>query len=300
MASFDIASFNLLNWANSVTDLYDSTPKNVEIVQKDNNGNLFTKTIANRGMFKQELWEDVGSALGQFNRTFYVDAENGDDNNTGDSSHPFKTIKKACDSVPIGGSGSITLAYGTYSVDATIFLNNKIIRLNGIKDSDGNYPIVSFKENPNNLGDLFHFNVNKSSLIIHNIKFDIPAPSDSVTSAINSGRYSVALRNNGRFYMYQADVDIDDDANNGYFILAGNYNWNSENGLGGMGTLSTCNIVANKYIFCVGKTAFLNIGTNGLSIKDSSGNDRDITDCVMNIVKDTNGVPRNIISNVTF
>ena len=113
MANFDIASFNLLNWANSVADLYDSTPKDVEIVQKDNDGNLFTTTVANRGQIKEELWDDVGNALGQFNRTFYVDADNGDDNNTGDSSHPFKTLGKAVDSVPIGGRGNIHFISGT-------------------------------------------------------------------------------------------------------------------------------------------------------------------------------------------
>ena len=294
---------NNTNAANVFRKMYDlhynSNPLDVPFEYIDENGNKVTTTIKNQAGFRKKVWDDVGSALGQFNRTFYVDVENGDDNNSGDSSHPFKTIKKAVDSVPIGGFGSITLAYGTYEFNTTTSLINKIVRLNGIKDSNGNYPVVSFKENPDNLGNLFHFDIHNSSLNTYNIKFDIPAPTNDVTSTINSGRYAVALRNNGRFYMYQSDVDIDDN-DNGYFILAGNYNWNSENGLGGMGTLSTCNIVANKYLFCVGESAFLNISSD-LSIKDTDGNDRNIVDCVLNIVKDADsGNPINLISNINF
>jgi hypothetical protein len=130
--SFDIANFNLLNWANATPDLYDSTPKDVQIQLKDSNGNITTKTVANRGKFKQQLWDDVGGALGQFDRTFYVDAVNGDDNNDGSSGHPFKTIKKAVDSVPIGGLGKIYLTEGQiFNIPSTINVDFKKIYIYG-------------------------------------------------------------------------------------------------------------------------------------------------------------------------
>ena len=65
-------------------------------------------------------------------QTFYVDATNGDDNNNGSSTNPFKTIKKACDSVPVGGVGLIYLINGqTYNmpIDKDIMLKNKIIEV---------------------------------------------------------------------------------------------------------------------------------------------------------------------------
>jgi hypothetical protein len=41
--------------------------------------------------------------------TFYVDAVNGDDNNDGSQNAPFKTLQKAFDSIPFGGRGVIVL-----------------------------------------------------------------------------------------------------------------------------------------------------------------------------------------------
>jgi hypothetical protein len=43
------------------------------------------------------------------NRTFYVDAVNGNDNNDGSQNAPFKTLQKAFDSIPFGGRGVIVL-----------------------------------------------------------------------------------------------------------------------------------------------------------------------------------------------
>ena len=175
MANFDIASFNLINWANSVADLYDSTPKDVKIIQKDNNGNLFTKNIANRGMFKQQLWDDVGSALGQFNRTFYVDADNGDDNNNGDSDHPFKTIQKACNSVPIGGVGTIKLKEGQQhdmSADIKVYNKELYFRKNG-----DDTPTVFFKAKKyGNSASFYQFSLYQA--ILEFVDIDITADND--------------------------------------------------------------------------------------------------------------------------
>jgi len=109
---FDIANFNLTNFAGAYNDLFDSTPADVSIQVKDSSGNITTKTVANRGKFKQQLWDDVGGALGQFDRTFYIDADNGNDNNDGSSGSPFKTLAKALNSVPMGGRGTIKFIGG--------------------------------------------------------------------------------------------------------------------------------------------------------------------------------------------
>jgi len=63
---------------------------------------------------------------------FYVDAINGDDNYLGtDINNAFKTIKHACDTVPIGGYGEIILVGGpesaqiTHTIDSNIYIINK-------------------------------------------------------------------------------------------------------------------------------------------------------------------------------
>ena len=106
---FDIANFNLVNFAYSYNAIFDSTPADVAIDVKDSNGNITTKTVANRGKFKQQIWDDVGSAIGQFSRNVYVDAVNGSDLNTGAIDSPYKTLTKAISSTPVGGKVHIYL-----------------------------------------------------------------------------------------------------------------------------------------------------------------------------------------------
>ena len=118
MPNFDIASFNLINWANATPELYDNEPKLVSIIQKDANGNLFTKQVKNRGMIKKELWDDVGGALGQFSKIFYIDQLNGNDNNEGTADAPFKTIKKAIYATPLAGACDVFLI-GDYYLKAS-------------------------------------------------------------------------------------------------------------------------------------------------------------------------------------
>jgi len=295
---FDTANFNLTNFANIYPDVMDSSPKNVSYQYKDADGNIQTKTIANRGKFKQQLWDDVGAALGQFNRTFYVDADNGDDNNDGSSNNPFKTIKKAVDSVPIGGYGSINVAYGSYIINAGIAVINKVIIIAGQLDGDGNKPTITFTES-SSAGQLENFHLTNSSIVFQNFELILPKPTYNVTNITNARRYAIALRNGSRFYLYKTDATINKDDNYGAFILSGLYSRNSEEGFGGFATLGDCSIVADDIVYYIGRTAFFN--TDGsISVKDSVGNDRAITDIFNGIVKDANGVPRNILSNVVF
>jgi len=104
---FDVANFNLTNFADNYNSIFDSTPATVSIDVKDDLGNITTKSVENRGLFKQQLWDDVGAAVGQFNKTVYVDAINGDDLNSGSSTSPLKTLSKSFSSIPISGAGTI-------------------------------------------------------------------------------------------------------------------------------------------------------------------------------------------------
>jgi len=74
-------------------------------------------------------------------RTFYVDAINGSDDNLGTSSAPFATLKKAIDSVPIGGYGRILLI-SDITLDSPVYVENKIIHIES-SDSTTNRTITS-------------------------------------------------------------------------------------------------------------------------------------------------------------
>lgn len=67
--------------------------------------------------------------------TYYVNAGTGNDNNQGTWEAPFKTIKKAIDSIPIGTVGWVILLGETaFSIDTPIYVYNKVVALDGWSD----------------------------------------------------------------------------------------------------------------------------------------------------------------------
>jgi len=130
---------------------YDPTPQDVELPQLDENGNLITVTIPNRAKIKQQMWDDVNAATGLWSRIFYIDAVNGDDNNpgTGTSDAPFKTLAKAIESIPNGGTGVITLL-SDYTIPSRISTgNNKTILIRGPLNASQD-PIYTLRNDPTN------------------------------------------------------------------------------------------------------------------------------------------------------
>lgn len=102
-----------------------STPEANEIPLLNNNGQLWLRLNQSPILI---------SGQDMMSRTFYVDAVNGDDDNDGSSSAPFRTIKKACDSVPVGGKGLIYLKGSSdsvtpveYVIDTNITVFNKTL-----------------------------------------------------------------------------------------------------------------------------------------------------------------------------
>ena len=85
---------------------------------------------------KNKVTAAVSAALSAITmgRNYYVDAVLGSDDNVGSVAAPFKTIKKAIDTVPIGGYGSIELMPDQVHVipyGKTIGLINKRIEITG-------------------------------------------------------------------------------------------------------------------------------------------------------------------------
>lgn len=258
---FEQANFNLMNLADGTVDLFDSTPKDVSIQQKDSNGDIYIKNIQNRGKFQEKVWDDVGAALGQFDRTFYVDSENGDDTNDGSSSNPFATIQKACNSVPVGGRGYIHLLS---DVDLTTDVNieSKVIHIF----------LIGYQFSPqaylnNNANGIYGFvGSDLGVLIFQGGTINLPAKVNSSTGYGHAGLLKGGF--SGKTLMVLSlvyGVKVNDQGD--FYILE------AKNG-----TIS----------FTMGDS----------TLNSSAG--RSWSDLIQYITRDTNGIPRNIISNVTL
>jgi len=302
---FEQANFNLVSFSEAYNDIFDSTAKDVKIELKDSNGNVYTKTVANRGKFQKQVWDDVGGALGQLNRTFYVDADNGDDNNDGSSANPFKTIKKACDSVPTSGIANIILlADKTYVLESDINIYNKKIIF--LKHGNGNNPIVTTKTRTRTYGsntyaEINNFHISGGALNFHS-DVDIVVPSNSTGNNISpsSNGFIVPAYDtyNGAFIgFHHCSITI-----NGDFPLINNDNWSGGSPFTDIKFWGvTVNLMKDgTKVISNNSHSTCSIGWSA-TLKDSSGNDISVSDNLLSgIVKDSNGVPRNVISNIVF
>ena len=201
-------------------------------------------------------------------RTFYVDAVNGDDNNDGSQANPFKTIEQACNSVPTSGLGVINLLSDVSLLDI-VNLSTKVIdiHLNGHS--------LSLTVDSTSLLHRFWSN-DSCSLIIcgdsnSNSKLILPSSSDgdgsqktSHPSLLAGGGLGTGFRSLA--LTYGVNVVLNDTA---YKLLELNNN------------------IAGSFT------------VNG-SITDNTGNNQTWQDLVTGIVKDSNGIPRNIVSNIIF
>jgi len=126
---------------------FNPTPMNIDLPQKDENGNIITVSSPNRAMDRKTIWDDVGGALGQLDRKYYVDGVNGNDNNTGLSiNDPFKTLTKALRTGKIEGAGRLLVCILTkaeYVIDTDIYFhkNNPQIYAGYDVETEGKYTI---------------------------------------------------------------------------------------------------------------------------------------------------------------
>ncbi|MCD6489412.1 MAG: phage tail protein [Thermodesulfobacterium sp.] len=216
-------------------------------------------------------------------REFYVDAENGDDNNDGSQSAPFKTLKKAIDSVPNGGAVCIYLYYDQiYEIDCDIDLNNNILvfRTTG---SGTNKPKIYFRNYVSSNLNWTHQFKCRGACSIDIIDVDLEM--EAQDSAYSDSVWCVAI--SGRFAMLvQVRISNSTIVIRGLGFLSGR-----DCGFASIG-VSGCNIIDEK-------GALLHV-VNGVGavVNIDSG----ITNggWVNGLIKDTNGVPRNVISNIVL
>ena len=119
----DAVSYNGYIWVSNYDNNINHTPGT------DNYWTWLNPLLNNSGQLTLPFNQVPILVNGQnlMSRTFYVDAVNGDDNNPGTADMPFKTLKKAIDSVPVGGHGEIHISNDltlTEDIDVT---NKKIL-----------------------------------------------------------------------------------------------------------------------------------------------------------------------------
>jgi len=246
---------------------------------------------------------------GWWKRSFYVDAVNGDDNNPGTSNAPFKTLKKAVDNIPIGGYGKIHII-GDYTMDYSFTVLGKRIAFY----SDGNL-IFPARLNGDYNEFTAHIDVVDSSLYFAVGKI-ITEVADSSKNWRGSNK--VAIRQNvgscGSRALGRMNVIIDTKCQNDVNvvelhggILIGNQDlWGSGDVVPVHVGIKRYDYTGTSYIlkdggFLLGEfgvASFVVDVSSYIAVRDSSGNKITWGDVIQGIVTDSNGVPRNIVSNI--
>lgn len=310
MANFDIASFNLLNWANSVVDLYDSTPKIVEIIQKDVNGDLVTTQVQNLGYMKENLQSILTNAANSNTYTYYVDQTNGDDTNAGTSDSPFKSLDKAISVLKPYSINNIIIE-GDYTLSDTSN-NYKYLPINNTNvsiDVKGKLSVPYKQVNSTNVL-AYQFNVSNSvfSLTINSNNtgsLEIGTSGDDSNSSYNKYYGTSLILSNGSrnlinvtFKNYTDDNSIFKVGNSANLLYLSKDTFcelmfccSGTNRESIMGTDSAVIINSAK--------CFLRCTYNQLGWKDTNGNSKTLQDYLIGFSKDTNGVPQNYMVTPT-
>lgn len=259
------------NSTNIISFLKDFTTggaKDVSISYIEADGNTTNKTFPNIAKFTGSVESTIKNEM---YRTVYVDEINGDDSNSGSSSSPIKSVHKAVNFVPMGGRVTIVLLSDcNWSGDAVSY--NKVIeiRLNGhalnlvkYADSNNKYLLYSIIGYANTV--FFYGNNLDGSKVVLPVLADgekIFSPDHSVfIKSIGSAEPELSQVTFG----YKADIE-----DNGAFYI------------------SSATASASSFSF------------SGGQLIQSNGSSRALTDLVSGVVKDSNGVPRNIQSNLIF
>ncbi|GAB6075693.1 hypothetical protein [Desulfurobacterium crinifex] len=238
---------------------------------------------------------------------FYVNQQTGSDNNEGSESSPFQSLKKAIDSVPVGGYGIVVLQ-DNYTLQENIDVRNKTISVVGTYSSDqddfkelfasayetwtGKASVhgfhlygsatIGFRGLKITLGHIDNKNVENYSGDAGFIK--LGTGSIPITAGINFNRCAI-------HYTGTCNGNI-------IPILAIPY-WDT-------GTFAHLNFYASSITLPVSSGSFirvhgiLGLTVKGTSLKDESSNDLEWKGVIAGIIEDTNGRPINIISTTVL
>jgi len=297
---------NAANVFRKMYDLYyNPNPLDVELPYIDENGNLLIAKQMNNAKFRKRVWDDVGGALGQFNRAFYVDSQNGDDNNTGTSDSPFKTLSKAIKSIPIGGIGTINLKTDYTVGDGENHISEDLLMFNkNIKIYTKNLFEIKDKARVNLQGNgQLSFVFNGS-----NAKLKVGAEDGWDYGGFYVFTHESTTKHWNKVSLYLSFIDVDNTnlieiADGGVLIKS------RPDGRGNIIDLLISDIYCDSSQYLMNGSSYLAKNLNGVYIYreyrhsdfvNENGDTLNVQDLFANIIKDSNGIPRNIISPVVF
>ncbi len=256
--------------------------KDVPIEYYDPNGNLVQTTVPNRAKLFNELLVNINSAM---KRTYYVDAVNGSDNNDGSSTAPFKTIKKAVDSVPVGGNVRIVLL-NDYVLNTTEVIEKRYVSLEATAPVTLSNIETTVNINGTDYRSATGFVITNAVVRIEGITLNEVTPTQNLPSLYYGS--SLIRVNGSNIWIYNSTINLPSDS---YYSLIHFDTWK---GVWGAVALRQCSITTNG----ASVVRLINNAGVGLFIFNTAINDN--TKWVSGVIKDTNGVPRNVLSNLVL
>ena len=273
-----------------------------------------TALNANNYPTRQEFNELVDNRLvgGGMYKDFYVDQANGNDANSGRWNSPFKSLQTAIDNIPVGGAGTIHII-GDYVLTSIIYISAKKVTLylHGTLTTREHSPPTH-----TNYTGIYYIRIMNSSVYIDinsNNNGKIVVPAKSSTKPVTPNRHAIF---NGTAYNNFANIKFNirtyqDDYNpiivNSGFNLVSIARWSSHATklnveISGHYSGTNRNIIVNsnsRLVHFKNTTgSFYYVYDGGLT--DETNTSIPVSNCVAGIVKDANGVPRNITSNIVF
>ena len=279
--------------------------KDVTVEYYDLDGSLKTVSFPNRAKLVNDFIANVNSAM---NKVFYVDQENGDDGNDGSQNAPFKTLNKAIDSVPNGGVGDIVLLSNvdlTNSIsviDKTIVIRSYNAGKYGCCVSNENYPWITQRKQLSDNTKVYPagFRVRNGLVYFYYVNIaTLTVDDDDLGKSIYWPGFISRFDGSKEVILTFASII---NVNDTEFI-------ERQTGPGGMidiGLYATkiklvhphAKNYAPKFINIEESSKTISLSTQGTSVVDSNDNAIQWANVINGIVRDSNGIPRNIISNI--
>ena len=272
--------------------------KDVRITYQNPDGTESTKTFPNIAKQVAQISSAVPNAM---SKTFYVDAVNGSDSNDGSSAHPFKTIKKAVDSVPIGGHGSIQLVQNqTYFIDSDIYLYNKDIFIYAENSVIENTASVYTIDGTDYTATYGFVPIMSKLMFVYGTIRTADLLTDASGNVLSAYVWQGIIKRN---YMIRAFVQtshVDIKLGDTDFIRRA-LDSNAIDFLMYQGSVNRVGANQDGYLIANEAGDFrFSAKNNSLGTERDGSTDLTWDSIISGITKDSNGVPRNIISNIVF
>ena len=253
---------------------------------------------------KTNLTSALNAVPGMMSKTFYVDQVNGSDT-SGDGSQtaPFASVNKAIASVPSGGQVTIRFI-GNYKFTSDVGVVNKrvvfevpdnaILKPTWYQDSGNNYNILNGINCSGFVGIEF--------ILGSGAKILLDDEGFSTTTTYGTSSFFQFIKKNrscvGYVYVsgYNTTTNIELAGVNSSPVFMNHGNLHSSEAL--VLHLWSVNIVKLGNGLLTAGDGIFGLKTSQVSITDGAGNALTWNDVLGGIIKDVNGVPRNVISNL--